>query len=235
MAERRMFAKCIVESDSFLDMPLTTQALYLHLGMNADDDGFVGSPKRIVRECGANEDDLKLLLAKRFILGFENGIVVIKHWKINNYIAKDRYKETAYKEQKALLQVKDNNSYTECIQDVYKMDTQYSIGKNSIGKNSIDNSISNITKCYEENIGLLTPSVAEKLFSYKDDLPDELICEAIKITSRNGVRRYNYIKKILDDWISKGFKTLLDVENENKNRISKDDTEKRVMEALYGR
>lgn len=108
MAERRMFAKCIVESDSFLDMPLTSQALYLHLGMNADDDGFVGSPKKIVRECGANEDDLKLLLAKRFILGFESGIVVIKHWKMNNYIQKDRYKPTTYLEEKKMLQIKEN-------------------------------------------------------------------------------------------------------------------------------
>ena len=86
MAERRMFAKCITESDAFLDMPLSTQALYFHLGMVADDDGFVSSPKKITRSINASEDDLKLLLAKRFVLGFESGIVVIKHWKMNNYI-----------------------------------------------------------------------------------------------------------------------------------------------------
>ena len=119
-----MFAKTIVTSDAFLDMPLSTQALYFHLGMMADDDGFVNSPKKIVRMIGCAEDDLKLLITKRFILTFENGVIVIKHWKINNYIAKDRYKETVYKDLKALIQVKDDNSYTDCIQDVYKTDTQ---------------------------------------------------------------------------------------------------------------
>ena len=79
MAERRMFAKTITESDAFLDMPLSTQALYFHLGMNADDDGFVNSPKRIQRLAGASEDDLRLLIAKRFVLAFESGIIVIKH------------------------------------------------------------------------------------------------------------------------------------------------------------
>lgn len=112
MAERRMFSKKIVESDAFLDMPLSSQALYLHLNMEADDDGFVNSPKRIQRMIGASEDDLKLLLAKNFIIQFESGVVVVKHWKINNYIAKDRYHETVYLEEKALLYEKNNSAYT---------------------------------------------------------------------------------------------------------------------------
>ena len=137
MAERRMFSKKIVESDAFLDMPLSSQALYLHLNMDADDDGFVNSPKRIQRMIGASEDDLKLLLAKNFIIQFESGVVVVKHWKINNYIAKDRYHETVYLEEKALLSEKNNAAYTlntNHIQEVDKMDTQVRLGKDSIGE-----------------------------------------------------------------------------------------------------
>lgn len=117
MAERRMFAKTIIDSDAFLDMPLSTQALYFHLSMRADDDGFINNPKKIQRMVGGGDDDLKLLIAKRFIIPFESGIVVIKHWKIHNYIQKDRYKPTVYKEERARLTQKDNGAYTECIQD----------------------------------------------------------------------------------------------------------------------
>lgn len=119
MAERRMFAKSIIDSDSFLDMPLSTQALYFHLSMRADDDGFVNNPKRLLRLIGASDDEMKLLFAKKFILGFESGVIVIKHWKIHNYIQKDRYKKTNYHEEMELLSVDKNNGYTldtECIQ-----------------------------------------------------------------------------------------------------------------------
>ena len=112
MAKRRMFSQQITDSDSFLDMPLSAQALYFHLGMTADDDGFVNNPKRIQRVIGANEDDLKLLIAKKFIIAFESGVVVIKHWKINNAIRSDRYTPTVYTEEKALLNEKSNKAYT---------------------------------------------------------------------------------------------------------------------------
>ena len=112
MAERRMFAKTIIDSDAFLDMPLSTQALYFHLSMRADDDGFINNPKKIQRMIGASDDDLKLLIAKNFIIPFESGIVVIKHWKIHNYIRGDRKKETVYHEEMALLDSKDNGAYT---------------------------------------------------------------------------------------------------------------------------
>lgn len=125
MAERRMFAKTIIDSDAFLDMPLSTQALYFHLSMRADDDGFINNPKKIQRMVGASDDDLKVLIAKRFIIPFESGIVVIKHWKIHNYIQKDRYKPTIYQEEKRLLTEKENNVYTECIHPVSISDTQY--------------------------------------------------------------------------------------------------------------
>lgn len=129
MAERRMFARTIIDSDSFLDMPLSAQSLYFHLAMRADDDGFVNNPKKIQRMIGASDDDCKLLVLKRFILTFESGVIVIKHWKIHNYIQKDRYKETVYLKEKSMLGLNDNKAYTECIQDVYNTDTQVSIGK----------------------------------------------------------------------------------------------------------
>ena len=129
-----MFARTIVTSDAFLDMPLSTRCLYFTLGMFADDDGFVNNPKSIMRQVGASVDDLNILIAKRFILTFESGVIVIKHWKIHNYIAKDRYKETKYLEEKNKLSVDSNGAYTECIQDVYKLETQVSIGKDKLGE-----------------------------------------------------------------------------------------------------
>ena len=134
-----MFAKTIIDSDAFLDMPLSTQVLYFHLSMRADDDGFINNPKKIQRMIGASDDDLKLLIAKSFLIPFESGIVVIKHWKIHNYIRSDRYKETAYLEEKQLLQVKENKAYTidgipSGIPNGYQMDTQVRLGKDRIGK-----------------------------------------------------------------------------------------------------
>lgn len=124
MANRRMFAKTIIDSDAFMDMPLTTQALYFHLSMRADDDGFINNPRKIQRMIGASDDDLKLLIAKRFILSFDSGVVAIKHWKIHNYIAKNRYIPTVYQAELALLETKKNGAYTRCIQDVYSLETQ---------------------------------------------------------------------------------------------------------------
>ena len=134
MAERRMFAKTIIDSDAFLDMPLSTQALYFHLSMRADDDGFLNNAKKIQRMIGCADDDLKLLLAKNFIIPFESGVVVIKHWKIHNYIRNDRYKPTVYAEEKAQLECKENGAYTLGIPDGYQMETQVRLGKDRLGK-----------------------------------------------------------------------------------------------------
>ena len=146
MAERRMFAKTIIDSDAFLDMPLSTQALYFHLSMRADDEGFINNPKKIQRMVGASDDDLKLLIAKSFIIIFESGIIVIKHWKIHNYIRGDRLHGTNYTEERALLSVKDNGAYTvmsdRCQTDVRQLvdnlDTEVRLGKDSIDKDSIE-------------------------------------------------------------------------------------------------
>ena len=113
MANKRMFSKQITTSDAFIDMPVSSQLLYFHLNMEADDDGFVSNPKRIVRMLNAGDDDLKILLAKRFLLGFESGVVVVKHWLLHNAVRKDMYKETHYLEEKKGLKIKENGAYTE--------------------------------------------------------------------------------------------------------------------------
>lgn len=157
MAERRMFAKTIVLSDAFLDMPTSARCLYFTLGMLADDDGFVNSPRSIMRQCGATDDDMKLLLAKKFALIFDSGVIVIKHWKVHNYIAKDRYKETKYKEEKATLSLDTNNAYTTRIQDVDKAYTQDSLveGRLVQSNNIYSSSLSN-AHTREERIDHLT-------------------------------------------------------------------------------
>ena len=137
MAERRMFAKTIIDSDAFIDMPVTARLLYYDLGMRADDDGFVNSPKKIMRMVGASQDDLAILISKKFIIPFDSGVVVIKHWRIHNYIQKDRYKPTKYTEEMAQLTVKESGGYsldTTCIQSVSNSDTQVRLGKVRQGK-----------------------------------------------------------------------------------------------------
>lgn len=140
MAERRMFAKTIVLSDAFLDMPLGARCLYMTMGMLADDDGFVNAPKSIMRQCGSTEDDLKVLIAKKFVIPFETGVIVIKHWRINNYLQRDRLTPTKYQEELAMLDIEDNGTYTQsCIHDS-SVPCIHSIDKNSIDKSSIDKS-----------------------------------------------------------------------------------------------
>jgi hypothetical protein len=139
MAERRMFAKTIIDSDAFLDMPCSTQSLYFHLSMRADDDGFINNAKKIQRMIGCADDDLKILMAKNFVIPFESGVCVIKHWKIHNLIQKDRYKPSVYIDEKAKLSLKNNNVYTmetQCFQDVAKVESQVRLGKASLVKAS---------------------------------------------------------------------------------------------------
>ena len=142
MAERRMFAKTIIDSDAFLDMPLSAQSLYFHLAMRADDDGFINNPKKIQRMIGASEDDCKLLIAKKFVLVFDTGVIVIRHWKLHNYIQKDRYKPTIYQSERNALKTEANGMYTQCIHDVSNMDTQdrLELGENrlELGEESIE-------------------------------------------------------------------------------------------------
>lgn len=144
MAERRMFAKTIVTSDAFLDMPMSARCLYFTLGMFADDDGFVNSPKSIMRQVGASMDDMNILLAKKFVISFESGVIVIKHWRINNYLRNDRYTETKYLGEKATLEIEENGAYSVKDEDWYTNGIpsidKGSTGKISLGKDSLGES-----------------------------------------------------------------------------------------------
>jgi len=135
MAQRRMFSLRIIDTDEFLNMPLSSRLLYYDLSMRADDDGFVGSPKKIMRFVGATEDDFKVLCSKQFLIPFETGVCVIRDWKIHNYIQNDRYTETHYKIEKAQLKQDENGAYTKCIQDVSSLDSQVRL---ELGKDRLE-------------------------------------------------------------------------------------------------
>lgn len=170
MANRRMFAKTIIDSDAFLDMPVSTQLLYFHLAMRADDDGFINKPKAIMRLIGSSHNDIELLCREKFIIPFESGIVVIKHWKIHNYIRKDCYTETNYKEEKAMLGLDENDSYTllcnesvtellqDCDESVTSLSTQVSKGKVSKSKDNNNNVQNAEAEALFDELWLMYPS-----------------------------------------------------------------------------
>lgn len=197
MAERRMFSKSIVLSDAFLDMPMSARCLYFTLGMLADDDGFVGSPKSIMRQCGASNDDMAVLIQKRYVLGFESGIIVIKHWRMNNYLRNDRYSQTTYLEEKEQLAIDEKGAYTEKnklgIPDDNHLVTQVSIGKESIDKVSIDKNTRHKHGLYQ-NV-LLTD---EQLETLKNEIPnyEEYIEKVSEYVASTGKTYKNYLATI---------------------------------------
>jgi len=164
-----MFSQKIVGSDAFIEMPVSARELYFQLGMYSDDDGFI-NPKKIIRMLGASDDDLKILIGKRFVLQFENGVVVIKHWKINNLIRKDFYEETIYVEQKKQLTLKENKAYTDNVNNLL---TQYSIDKVSIDKINTER----VVKTTPQNLHI-DSSIIEKL--KQKGFPTELVDLEIK-------------------------------------------------------
>ena len=210
MAERRMFAKTIVTSDAFLDMPLSARCLYFTLGMLADDDGFVNNPKSIMRQVGACTDDLNLLLLKRFILSFESGVIVIKHWRIHNYIRNDRYKETKYVEEKSTLMLDDKGAYTENdgsvnqmdtvgIPMVSKMDTQVRLGEVRLGEVKLGKVITTTTTGE-------APFLSEVYVYFREWLDEGAAKEAEKFHAYNAKRGWDCLpdwKAAADLWIAR--------------------------------
>ena len=211
-----MFAKTVIDSDVFIEMPLSAQALYFHLGMRADDDGFVNNPRRIRNDIGAAEDDLKLLLAKRFVLTFDSGVIVIKHWRMHNYIQSDRYKPTVHTKEMALLRICENRAYTECIHDVSGLDTQVSTeleeskDRGSIVKDkenttttTIDSSIGRERVCEEKT----PPSVTEVAVYMKDEhCVEDSAVQAEKFVAWNAMFGWDCMpdwKKAADLWVAR--------------------------------
>ena len=218
MAEKRMFSQKIIDSDAFLDMPLSTQSLYFHLNMRADDDGFINNPKKIQRMIGASEDDLKLLMAKRFVLSFDSGVIVIKHWRMHNTLQKDRYKPTQYQDEYSTLLIKKNRSYTDrneddfqfgnsletdCIQSGNKVDTQYSVVKSSIEQYRVDvvegngNSDNGNQDAEDSKLELMYGTLGKGVVLLTDKQKDALLDEL-------GFDAFNhYIEKLADFIINK--------------------------------
>lgn len=220
MAQRRMFNKAVTNNDNFLEMPDSSQNLYFHLSMNADDDGFVDNWKSIMRMTGHKEDDLKVLILKNYVIPFESGVIVIRHWRLNNYLQKDRIVPTNYKKEKASLKTDVNNVYTldtECI---------HSIDKNSIDKLSIEeNSLSttttnNLYELVERNFGrTLSPIEIQKIDEWSLSFDEEIINYAISIATLNNKRTFNYVNGILKNWKTAGYKTLQEIkDNEEPKR-----------------
>ena len=183
MAQRRMFSLKVIDTDEFLDMPQSSQYLYYNLAMRADDDGFISNPKRVMRMIGCNDDDLKILVAKQYVIPFERGICVIRHWRIHNLIRTDRYTETEYLQEKGELSLK-NGKYEKKEQNVIpngnQMEPQVRIGKVRKGKDSIG---------YRES----TPAQKMKLFVEKFE-KDNLNTEWIEILGekwKNGFSALN--------------------------------------------
>ncbi len=240
MAERRMFAKKITESDAFLDMPASTQALYFHLNMSADDDGFVNNPKKIQRMVGASADDLKLLIAKSFIITFDSGIIVIKHWKMHNYIQSDRYKPTDYIDEKATLTLKKNKAYsvnvsstdTECIQDVSVgkvREGKVSLGKVREVKSKEEKKTTFSPTAYIQEQSF-SPSLEEKVlewFSYKKERRETYketglknLCTQIKNRSNEYGERA--VIDLISECMANGWKGIIwdKLKNQSKGTIS---------------
>lgn len=209
MAERRMFAKSIIDSDLFLDLPHTTQNLYFHLSMRADDDGFINNPKSIMRNVRCNDDDLRLLIAKQFVIPFDSGVVVIKHWKIHNYIQKDRYKPTIFREEKSKLKLEKTNVYTNCIQDVYNMDTQDRLGKDRLGKARLEGERYSSTHSQKQefktygkynNVSLTNEQHADLLKTYGQQKLDQYIKKVDVYCQKHG-KSYDDYDATIRSWI----------------------------------
>ena len=233
MAQKRMFSLNVVDTDNFLEMPISSRLLYYELGMRADDDGFVDNWKKIMLFTGLKDDDMKLLIAKKFIIPFESGVIVIRHWRMNNYLQKDRIKPTIYQEELKQLSTDKNNVYTldtECI---------HSIDKNSIDKNSIDkNSLlitttKDIYNYIEENFGrTISPIEIEKIDEWLSLYEPEIIKHAISIATLNNKRTFNYVNGILNNWKTAGYKTLQEIKDNEFTKELSDEKQKELNEIL---
>ena len=235
MANKRMFNLSVVDTDLFLEMPITSRLLYYELGMRADDDGFVDNWKKIMRMAGLVEDDLKVLIAKKFIIPFESGVIVIRHWRLNNYLRNDRHTPTRHKEELARLYVEN---------DVYELEnTEKSTmlpdgiptvypDKNRIDKNRIDKNRvvaeenkkeeaatakDEVIIFYLNNINsAITEFEAQRIAYYEGKLPPDLIIYAMEKAVKQKGRRLSYIEKILDTWIANDITTLAEAKEERK-------------------
>lgn len=243
MAQRRMFSRKITETDHFLEMPLSSQALYFHLNMGADDEGFIDKAKTIQRTIGASDDDMKLLIAKGFLIPFESGVVVIRHWRIHNYIQADRFQATIHQNEKEQLEfdkskIASIKPLDQCIQNVYKMDTQVRLGEDSLDKDRLDK-VNNLYSSEDEKKSLsqiiksstvkVNDRQIQQIQEYigLDNMTVDMIDYAIQLTEDAGAESFNYLNKILKSWKDKGLTSLDEAKEETSGfRESKNSTSK---------
>lgn len=244
-----MFSKKITDTDSFLDMSLSAQALYFHLNMGADDEGFVDNVKKIQRSIGASNDDLKILIGKGFLIPFESGVVVIRHWRIHNYIQADRFQATIYQDEKEQLEfdkskIASIKPLDQCIQNVSKMDTQVRLGEDSLDKDRLDK-VNNLYSGEDEKKSLsqIIKSTSVKINDRQvqqiqeyiglDNMTVEMIEYAVQLTEDAGAESFNYLNKILKSWKDKGLTSLDEAKEETSGfRDSKNSTSRRVGNSI---
>lgn len=256
MAERRMLSKRVTDTDEFLDMPLSAQALYMHINMHADDDGFVSNVKTIIRMVGAREDDLKILIAKQFIFSFDSGVVVVRNWFIHNYIRKDRYHETLYSDEKQQLSIDETGNYSRGRPVVDQRLTEVRLGKDRLGKDRLDvvvdeeteNDNDDKSKAYSALVNILEQNgfgtigglVSTDINKELDDFAEanngnyreaySVILQAIKISVGNGVCKFKYLWNVTRDWYQRKLFTLKDIEASEKKR---DDEKSKSKQRSY--
>lgn len=235
MAERRMFAKSIIDSDAFIDMPISARLLYYDLSMRADDDGFVNSPKKIMKMIGVAQNDIDLLILKKFIIPFESGIVVIKHWRIHNYIRKDTYNETNYKEEKAQLELDENKAYRykDCegrLRTVHEPSTQVRLGKDSIDnkeKELSNKSKTNFDKIIEEeNFSKETVERLNDFIKMRKSIKKPLTDRALKIIVnklKKITQNEEEMRAMLDRSILNSWQDVYELKPEEKKEFLKQD------------
>lgn len=237
VANKRMFSVDVTETDAFLEMPLTAQALYFHLGMRGDDDGFVSNPRSIVRVSGCSESDLATLAQSGYIITFRSGVIVISDWKVNNYLRGDRYKTTVFQNELSMLEETANKRYvlahgakrsTVGIPNDNQVATQYRVEKSRVAVvdkttaaaagSRIDPDLAKIVQQYEQTIGQFPRSALDKLQGYRSSIPTEVMCKAFDEAAESGHRSWKYVNGILKSWQADGVRTLGDVETRRDAR-----------------
>ena len=257
MAVKRMFSIDVTETDSFLEMPLTAQALYFHLGMRGDDDGFVSNPRSIMRVAGCSEGDLTILAEAGYIISFRSGVIVISDWKVNNNLRNDRYKPTTFQSERSMLSETANKRYilngaptgnqmdTNGIPSDNQMTPQPNVTqrnqtqRSSSGNDTAaaadprtDSGLAEIVQHFQDVIGIFPRSALDKLQRYCDSIPAEVICKAFDEAAESGHRSWKYANGVLKSWQADGVRTLGDVEARREARKKPEQQPERKMEVL---
>lgn len=256
MAVKRMFSSAVTETDNFLELPLKSQALYFHLGMQGDDDGFVANPRAIIRSIGCTARDLKPLENAGYVISFPSKVLVITDWKANNNLRNDRYKPTVFQNEMAQLKESadkryilihigipsDNQMATNGIPADNHLATQHSIAEHNLERSSkkaattatprTDSDLAEIIQHFQDTIGIFPRSALDKLQRYREAFSTELICKAIDEAAENGVRKWRYVDGILKSWQADGVRTLGDAEVRREARKKPDQQQERKWEVL---